>query len=59
MPTDTLRKLKDIVDGHIKKVLQDYQDLGLMISFEKDRAHLTSAEEKRPGDGEHLLLRSR
>ncbi len=34
-PSEILTKVRDTVDDYIKRVLEDYHDLGLMISFEK------------------------
>ncbi len=45
--TDILSKLRDIVDDYVKKVLEDYDDLGLMIRFEKDRARIGPALKKK------------
>lgn len=45
--TDILRKINDIVDEYIKKVLEDYEDLGLVISFEKGRARIGPALKKK------------
>lgn len=58
-PQELLSKVRDTVDDYIQRVLEDYHDLGLTISFEKDRARIGPAlKKKRPLDGERLLLRS-
>lgn len=46
-PTQTLSVVKDAVDDYIKRVLEDYRDLGLMITFEKDRARIGPALKKK------------
>jgi len=44
---DVIRKISDTVDDYIQKVLDDYHDLGLMISFEKGRARIGPALKKK------------
>jgi hypothetical protein len=44
---DIIRKISDTVDNYIQKVLDDYHDLGLMISFEKGRARIGPALKKK------------
>jgi hypothetical protein len=39
--------VKAAVDDYIKRVLEDYRDLGLMITFEKDRARIGPALKKK------------
>jgi hypothetical protein len=46
-PTQLLSTLKDAVDDYIKRVLEDYRDLGLLITFEKDRARIGPALKKK------------
>ncbi len=44
---DIIAKASDTVDDYIKNVLNDFQDLGLMISFEKGRARIGPALKKK------------
>jgi len=46
-PTQALSLVKEAVDDYIKRVLEDYRDLGLMITFEKDRARIGPALKKK------------
>jgi hypothetical protein len=46
-PQELLTKVRDRVDDYIMRVLEDYHDLGLMISFEKDRARIGPALKKK------------
>jgi hypothetical protein len=46
-PAQLLSAVKNAVDSYIKKVLEDYRDLGLLITFEKDRARLGPALKKK------------
>ncbi len=46
-PTQILSAVKEAVDDYIKKVLEDYRDLGLLITFEKGRARLGPALKKK------------
>ena len=45
--SDTTRKISDTVDDYIQKVLDDYHDLGMMITFEKGRARIGPALKKK------------
>ena len=46
-PTQALSLVKEAVDDYIKRVLEDCRDLGLMITFEKDRARIGPALKKK------------
>lgn len=46
-PVEILLKIKDAVDNYIKRVLEDYRDMGLLVRFEKGRAQIGPALKKR------------
>ena len=46
-PIPILLKIEDVVDEYVKRVLEDYVDLGLLIRFEKGRAQLGPAFKKK------------
>lgn len=46
-PAQLLSAVKEAVDDYIKKVLEDYRDLGMLITFEKGRARLGPALKKK------------
>src|SRR6185312_7152899 len=46
-PSEILMKVRDAVDSYIKCVLDDYQDLGLLIRFERGRAQIGPALKKK------------
>jgi hypothetical protein len=39
-PLEILAKVRDTVDEYIKRVLEDYRDMGLLVRFEKGRAQI-------------------
>jgi hypothetical protein len=45
--SDTVRNINDAVNDYIEKVLDDYQDLGMLITFEKGRAKIGPALKKK------------
>jgi len=45
--SDIIRKISDTVDDYITRVLEDYHDLGLMITFERGRASIGPALKKK------------
>lgn len=45
--SDIIPKISDTVDDYIKRVLEDYHDLGLMITFEKGHARIGPALKKK------------
>src|ERR1039457_3563804 len=55
-PSEILTKVRDTVDDYIKRVLEDYHDLGLMISFEKDRARIGPALKKKDPEAAARLM---
>lgn len=46
-PQETLLKVADAVDEYIKRVLEDYLDMGLLVRFENGRAQIGPALKKK------------
>lgn len=51
-PLEILLKVRDTVDDYIRRVLEDYRNLGLIVRFEKGRAQLGPALKKKDPDME-------
>jgi hypothetical protein len=46
-PDDIVVRVSDTVDEYIRKILLDYEELGLMVSFERGRARIGPALKKK------------
>ncbi len=46
-PVEILLKVRDAIDDYIKRVLEDYRNMGLLVRFEKGRAQIGPALKKR------------
>ena len=58
-PLEILLKVRDTVDDYIRRVLEDYRNLGLIVRFEKGRAQLGPALKKKDPDMEILTITHR
>jgi hypothetical protein len=53
-PQQILSTVKDTVDDYLKRILEDYRQLGIMFTFEKGRARIAPALKKKDPEAESV-----